>query len=246
MGMRDPGRSTFTDFWQRVSGGVHAPIPISRMPNLRKTERQSGEETYKTYPWSSRCAAEEPFIQSDQTLSPSSYLVMSPLEETWIESERFAEPKEFVTAPEPPGLIPHMQHERKERLHPFARATTTICAFAVGASAALYESRGLHLRVNHCEHSRFQYSVIRPTIEEDPALQDHVVMSIVYTIATTTVYHLNRRHCQQSLFVLCGIAIGGFFGMIRHKDLQDTMMKVMPWTILASLLSSQVMHGILR
>jgi hypothetical protein len=69
---------------------------------------------------------------------------------------------------------------------------------------------------------------------------------IIFTVATTCLFHLNARDQHQHLFYLSGLISGIFLGFALRLDLIDILLRVTPWTILLSLCTSRVTHCIMR
>lgn len=66
---------------------------------------------------------------------------------------------------------------------------------------------------------------------------------IVFTAATSVIYHLNRRHQHQDWFLLGGIVLGAIIGLGILRDLPGMILGVLPWTVLGSLLLSTMCHS---
>lgn len=132
-----------------------------------------------------------------------------------------------------------------EKLHVYVRTAILACSFFIATGAAFYESSLLNIR----RHAPFGVN------KEDLAGNDfmtleavqhdgHNVLSlVVFTTATTTIYHVTPRHRFQDHFLLVGFILGAVIGMVI-RDMEDMLLRVLPWTILASLMFSIVVHGV--
>lgn len=73
-----------------------------------------------------------------------------------------------------------------------------------------------------------------------------VASPVVFTAATVALYHAHKEDQYQDRVLLGGITLGTIIGMGIGRDLYDTIMKIMPWTILLSLLCSICLHKLLN
>lgn len=64
----------------------------------------------------------------------------------------------------------------------------------------------------------------------------------IFIAATTVIYHLQADCHFQDHFVLVGLVSGAAAGMFKYHDLQDAMLRVVPWGVIAALCGSMAMH----
>ena len=72
-----------------------------------------------------------------------------------------------------------------------------------------------------------------------------IVSTIVFTAATTALHHLNRDDPYQDCFLFAGMTSGIGVGICLGSNIENTMLKVLPWAILMALLCSTILHQFL-
>lgn len=122
--------------------------------------------------------------------------------------------------------------------------TAIACSFLAASGAALYESsrpgdqRNISSNAyadNMVTHDLVLLAIVR-------RLDPDVLALTVFTVATRTIYGFNRQHPYQDLAVLGSIVFGAFAGMALYRDLQNTMLKAVPWAILMALLVDTIVN----
>lgn len=70
-----------------------------------------------------------------------------------------------------------------------------------------------------------------------------VVPVLGFTLSIFGLHHLNRRHQYQDHSLVCGIFGGICVGFGSGWDLKETILLIIPWTLLLCLCMSSLMHG---
>lgn len=60
----------------------------------------------------------------------------------------------------------------------------------------------------------------------------------------TQLYYLNKNDHHQQRYLMGGLSIGALCGLALERDLQRTMLNVVPWAIHLALMLSLVIHSI--
>jgi hypothetical protein len=71
------------------------------------------------------------------------------------------------------------------------------------------------------------------------------VSAVTFTAAATTIYHLNSGDRYQNCCLFAGITLGIGIGLSVCEGLEEALLRVLPWGILAGLLCSMLGHKIL-
>jgi hypothetical protein len=70
--------------------------------------------------------------------------------------------------------------------------------------------------------------------------------ALIYSIATTILWHINRQDRFQDSFLFGGITSGIGIGLATQRDIYDILVTVMPWTILLSLAASSLISTVIK
>lgn len=91
------------------------------------------------------------------------------------------------------------------------------------------------------EQSEWRMESVRPATVP-PCTMDTVLSSLAFTASTTLLYHFNKSDQYQDHFLFGGITLGLVAGLAIGRNLAEIMLKIFPWTILASLVCSILFH----
>lgn len=83
--------------------------------------------------------------------------------------------------------------------------------------------------------------------DESTFCTHHILVDVVaFTVASTVLYHLNSGDQAQDRFLFGGVTSGLAIGIGKGNNIQETILSVLPWTILFSLAASQVRCAIMK
>ncbi|KAH7089601.1 hypothetical protein FB567DRAFT_521101 [Paraphoma chrysanthemicola] len=73
-----------------------------------------------------------------------------------------------------------------------------------------------------------------------------ILPAILFTAATTGLYHNQSCDVHQDRYLLGGMVTGVVAGLALERDLEHAMLYILPWAVLLSLLSSMIAHRIVH
>ncbi|KAH7073838.1 hypothetical protein BKA63DRAFT_514881 [Paraphoma chrysanthemicola] len=85
------------------------------------------------------------------------------------------------------------------------------------------------------------YSAIIPQLRMTDSTRA-ILPAVVFTAATTALYHNQACDVYQERYLLGGIVTGIVVGLTLDRDLERAMLRILPWAILLSLLCSILAH----
>lgn len=114
-------------------------------------------------------------------------------------------------------------------------------SFCVGAAAALDVGDYLNPIITSPWSTYHECPTFSP--DNRVSCTRHMIVSTLAFSAATTTLRLHRRDDRyQDHFLLAGMTLGICGGLWRHKNLEGTIFKVLPWAVLGALLCSMIFH----
>lgn len=73
-----------------------------------------------------------------------------------------------------------------------------------------------------------------------------VISCIIFGSSTTALYQIYSEDARQDSYIFGGFGLGIIIGLVAEQDLQSVLLKILPWTILLSMLFSILGHRLLH